>query len=81
MAYIDKYGDEWISEEVYKKYLKNCSHQYHSVPNALLEREQSYNIRTNILCELCKKRKAVTRSHLGDCVCQNCQLEVIEGYK
>lgn len=84
MAFIDTYGDEWLSEKTYrgyKKKLKQYKKWYRVFRLKGETQTESNKIYGNILCEMCANRKACTRSYRGDKVCQNCNLEMIDGYR
>lgn len=74
MAFIAPNGDEWLSEEIYENF---CSKRYKA-------KEVYHSPHRNAirgLCQLCKNRKAVTRSYRDDKVCQNCNLQIIDYWR
>ena len=83
MVYVDSNGEQWLNIETYNKYMerkkkyKEGSIKCDDYSGGSIE---SNKIIGDVQCELCRKRKAITRSYKGDRVCQNCNLEIIDAY-
>lgn len=77
--YTDQYGDEWPSEAIFLKFSQRKTKKKKKKTEKQLPGRHRYGIPrgTKPKCSACNARDAVTTSHVGDYVCQQCFLEGI----